>query len=820
MIGNCAHCHNPRGYPSFAKPELAHVAQFLARLAETSADAGIFQFPLDTMSPVRSRGANQDVPIPYITPSLRDYPVADEQQNRVDNGASLTPPDSSSVIKRELTWSAKYDVDLEGSLWAPGCSAVHSSDPIADRFCRGRRTGHTFVPAPWRSLIYRNVDTPFPYFDDYVPFPHMPMNTAGFDCRAPRIMGDWMVSLPAVLKPKYQDLIEDMIPHDRNLVTGLYPHDYIDAPQPYQEVKPGDDGFAAAQAGAQARLTEYHGGLRYNYCQDVLGNDILDMLDPARFVKYNDPAKDAHITYYPIASRYLPGGTPPFDPLKPGSYVQPAMGIPYHAEWFNYDPTDASPWAPRRSNWASVLQQGVPDTSLPAGQVDLDQPTIDARRRLTQVLQTVNLTDDLRKYATTPVPYGLWQQKPECAAKFANALASGAPNVKKVSDPDFTGANRPAWMDKITPAPSPDALVYMMAPGEALYRHICINCHGPKADGHGLQSDALAASSEGYARPANFAAGLFGPLTNLGANMVGAFDPVTQSQAVAEKWASRYMPWMTLGGTLQLIPEDVINQVQATTILGEQRKNLNKLPPVETASANMLNLAKGLCAEVLPDLTDGTISTYFEPGQWGTALPPPSRFWPISPDNSQDTSFIFKNGDFQMWMKLCSEKNRQVVRVYRIRIDPTSPSDTPEALAAMAAIYYADDGNTPPAYQYPTTGQVWDQNKNVRTGVTPDNYFATCLDPKPVGNVSAQAFQDVVDRIGGMPTCDPSFLQRTDLLVWDRLVTPVDAQIDAMREWSLRGAINAGMSVFSYLEKNNLSLHPLPPYYTECQLLP
>ena len=33
------------------------------------------------------------------------------------------------------------------------------------------------VAAPWRSLIYRNVDTPFTYFDDFVIFPHMPMNT-------------------------------------------------------------------------------------------------------------------------------------------------------------------------------------------------------------------------------------------------------------------------------------------------------------------------------------------------------------------------------------------------------------------------------------------------------------------------------------------------------------------------------------------------------------------------------------------------------------------------------------------------------------------
>ena len=367
---------------------------------------------------------------------------------------------------------------------------------------------------------------------------------------------------------------------------------------------------------------------------------------------------------------------------------------------------------------------------------------------------------------------------------------------------------------EITPAPAADALVYMMAPGEALYRHICINCHGPKADGHGLQSDALAASSEGYARPANFADGLFGPLTNLGANRVAAFDTDTHSNAaVADKWASRYMPWMTLGGTLQLIPQDVINQVQATTILGERRQNLNNLPPVESASANMLNLAKGLCAVVLPDLTDSTINHNFEPGTWSTSAPPPSIFAPIT---GPDTSFIFTNGDFEMWMKLCSEKNRQVVRVYRVRVDQTSNTDL---VAEMAAVYYADDGSTPAAYQYPATGQVWDQNKKVRTGVTTDNYFPTCLDPKPFGAVTDQAFQAMVARVG-MPLCDSAFLQKKDLLLWDRYVAPVDTQVDAMHEWSLRGAINAGMSVFSYLEAYNLSLHSLPPDYNECQLLP
>src|SRR6202012_2845772 len=63
MLGNCAHCHNPRGFPSTKAPELKGVLNFLP-----SSTGGIFQFPLDRTSPVRRRGVQQDTPIPYITP--------------------------------------------------------------------------------------------------------------------------------------------------------------------------------------------------------------------------------------------------------------------------------------------------------------------------------------------------------------------------------------------------------------------------------------------------------------------------------------------------------------------------------------------------------------------------------------------------------------------------------------------------------------------------------------------------------------------------------------------------------------------------------
>ena len=84
----------------------------------------------------------------------------------------------------------------------------------------------------------------------------------------------------------------------------------------------------------------------------------------------------------------------------------------------------------------------------------------------------------------------------------------------------------------------------------------------------------------------------------------------------------------------------------------------------------MLNLAKGLCAMVLPDLTDSTISSPSSAGAVEHCHTDTSNVF--APITGPDTSFIFTNGDFEMWMKLCSEKNRQLVRVYRISVDPSS----------------------------------------------------------------------------------------------------------------------------------------------------
>ena len=304
MLGNCSHCHNPNGFPSVKNPVLVDVLNFFP-----SPDGGIFQFPLEKTSPRIFRGDNGSTPIPYITPSLVDLPVL--------HNAGSDP----FYVPKAL----------------PGPTPAQASWMIA---------------APWRSLIYRNVDSPFTYADDLALFPHMPMNTPGYDCRASRILGDWMVSIPAARKSpdktEYAQWVDGDDANGGNSVLDMNP-------QPYVEVKPKDPAYAQAALDAQTRLQTYHEGLnwsggdysRYQFCPDT-----SDIVDPAVLA---DPVNHP----VPIDNpRGIVRGNPP-------SVVMPSDGVPDHAHWVVTDLTDLTgPWSPRRPDWESVLVgQKLPDHS-------------------------------------------------------------------------------------------------------------------------------------------------------------------------------------------------------------------------------------------------------------------------------------------------------------------------------------------------------------------------------------------------------------------------------------------------------------------------
>ena len=813
MLGNCAHCHNPRGFPSISKPELASL-NFLP----DDQDGGIFEFSFERVSPLRKRGAGSDIPIPYITPSLRDYPTATADGNaRIDTGQTLVSGETGA-----LTYTPKF---FPGNSESTTCADPGSgglADPDFRAYCGDRKHGPPIVAAPWRSLIYRNVDTPASYFDDFVPFPRMPMHTAGFDCRAPRLMGDWMIGLPSIRKLVHLASLlpnaakapsEDALPTDsskgREPVLGSLNAGYEDNPQPYMEVRPDSALYDKALTDARARLVEYHESVRYQYCQDVISPDIYDPFVPEhKEYPYRPNPHQYQLTYHE---------SPPVDPTHPDRLVQPRIGVPLHAHWIDYDPTDPPPpWVPRRTEWQQVLVDGKPDRAVPVGHKSLEelakepsgQEQVDAflhgRAVLVRALNEAQLTQDLVAYATTDKPFGTWKVKPECEQQLAASQ-------KKVSD--LAPNERPAWIDAAKPAGN--APLYMLSPGASIYRHVCINCHGPSADGKGLQVDLLAAASEGEARPANFRDGMFGPFGQPLANIHTTFD-VSRSGDTASSllWGSRYMAWMALGGTLKRIPQDIVQLVAATPTLGTLRPSLNTIPGANDATGNMLNLAKGLCAFVLPDpekdFSKGAVPAFTK---YSALQGRPSDYPPY---NYAGAPFIAQTYDKDMWLQLCSTYSPQVVRVYG-----SIPKDSHQF--ALVAMYYASDPanpGDPTIIPYPTDAPVWDHNQTTQMGVTAGNLYPACLDPRFPSN-----------KVNGllMPTCSLDFVTRGKLLWRDTgvpgsLGLPLDdegAFRDNVEAWKLRGAIATGMAVFSYLQHRvtHPELARLPPYYDQCELL-
>ena len=135
---------------------------------------------------------------------------------------------------------------------------------------------------------------------------------------------------------------------------------------------------------------------------------------------------------------------------------------------------------------------------------------------------------------------------------------------------------------------------------------------------------------------------------------------------------------------------------------------------------------------------------------------------------------------------------------------------------------------------FPKDAPVLDHNRVVQMGVDPlTNYFPACLTPidpsQPVPQFQLDAFARATS-VGGttdgpsMPPCPAEFLSGGRVL-WRYGDGPdpeaAATERDNVAAWTLHGAINAGMAVFSYLSDPTAfdPEHPAP-YYSECQLLP
>jgi mono/diheme cytochrome c family protein len=730
MVGNCAHCHNPRGFPSVKQPELKDVLVFLPG---TGAHDGIFQFPLDTVSPVRKRGLLQDVPIPYVTPSLYDA-------SRAEATSKFFCPD--------------------GPGGSGSCNFVNA-DP-------------QWVLAPWRSLIYRNVETPYDYFDDDALFPHMPLNTSGYDPRVATLMADWMVSIPARLKDptKYQSALPGP--------DGSFPPYADDSPQPYQEALTTDPDYQNTLVTATSRLQQYHSiGYRYGFCRNTYTADIIDPRIQAQADANQVVTPDLAVSY---------------DPTDPTKIIMPEI-TPISPHYISYDDTDPpGDWFPRRPDWETgLVNPNIPAFIAAETLSDALQP--DAALDLTNVmtaLETVTISASDRAALTKQYPFGLWD------TTMAGCDFSSVPKVS-----DFTGANQPAWLAFASPAPAPSAPVYMASAGAAIFTSVCFNCHGINADSKGLLADEITNLTGGDARVANLRDGLLGPLSAPGTARQAVFGPDAAKLGITtDDLTGRYIGWMTLGGTQKHLPQEVLAEVSASPVLGKVRSHISLL-----GTPDMLRLGLTLCEQIVSADPSETVvyplTTFIHNGQMGWSL---------------QSGLIDSNGDAEMWLRLCNLNNRQIVRAAVLQGGWTAAADAGNLQVNGTKLYWATDANGKDLYgQNP----VLDHTGNVQMGVTPDNLFPICV-PKPTDPTELQNATTALQAKPALgkspvPFCPDGFLTTSNQLVVDDS-TGQSISVDG-RAWAARGAINAALAVFLYL--NNIESNPSQrqPLYTQCNLL-
>ncbi len=738
MLGNCAHCHNPRGYPSVENPVLADVLDFLP-----GTNGGIFQFPLERYSPRIFRGVSGSTPIPYITPSLVDLPRTDPS-----SGNQLEDVFTQGTGPTQLFWA---------------------------------------IYAPWRSLIYRNVDNAFAYTDDLALYPHMPMNTAGYDPTAKQILSDWMVSIPAVRKRP--DVVEYAYQTDEE-VDHNYGSPVVDTtPQPYVEVAPGAPGYDEAFAAAQSRLAILHSGSNPAVTLAPAPSGIV-------FSRYADLGDTDDILDPTVVA------DPVCNPIPTGNKELNTYPFAEHPHWVITDLSQPpGPWTPRRADWASVLVlQDVP----PLGSGGCTPPASQAAAYADQ-LNAVSLLEnttleEIEPYATTPIPVGLWQVDPGC--DFSSQKTVG----------DFA-ASPPHWMSVVTPPPAADAPVYVESPGAVVFKEICINCHGPNADANGRLAQNLATMTGGLARVADFRDGLFGPVgaAEASSNRARVFGVAALPAGATPNWttvtdddrAARYMPWMALGGTEVNIPFAILEIVAVQSVLGQHRSI-----PANEISANMLSQAKALCLGLLgPGYGLSLHGSSFDPR-------PGHGYLDALPDNLNN-SLIWENGDAELWINLCSTANPPPVHVLRftgqlLQLAVPSIQDSDLNLD----IDQEEPGGMVAAASYPSGVPVGDGFGGVDPSLDASNMnvWPWCID-----DTSATSDQEAWIQANGLPVC-PTSVKSASLACQTEQPGAVCFGDDEANRWAVRGAINAGMSVYLYVQSIE-STGPAPDY-NQCELLP
>src|SRR5262249_28321865 len=213
------------------------------------------------------------------------------------------------------------------------------------------------------------------------------------------------------------------------------------------------------------------------------------------------------------------------------------------SNWVPEDLTEPKVYTPRRQDW----------NTWDVSEDDID-PFVhgDQIHGMPRIFRELAVDETLAQVAGTVVPYGFWTWKSSCA--FPDQLP---PNPTNPADQNYY--IRP-WMMTNTGQPRrPLGEVFLETTGAGIFRAVCSNCHGARADGNSGNAKALLQLSDGRIRVANLMQGLFGPQNDPtqppGTDLMLFDQPGPNGLSIGPYGAAKYLVWMASGGTSVRFPD-------------------------------------------------------------------------------------------------------------------------------------------------------------------------------------------------------------------------------------------------------------------------
>lgn len=298
----------------------------------------------------------------------------------------------------------------------------------------------------------------------------------------------------------------------------------------------------------------------------------------------------------------------------------PPWDIPDRPHWFEEDFTEvAGDFAPRNGKWRTAL--------------------LDERFAF---IRNFEPSPELQAFVQTEYPFDFWKDKPECDFTDAPTL----PEAPYWANPDLRAAA------KLADVGDPRRM-YSTLPGAAVFGAICSNCHGQRGTAESNLASTIANLTGGTTRVANYAQGLFGPLSSPNHNLsFFTQQMLADGTSLGEFGASKYLLFMALGGTEVVIPDAALRQVAAAKVGSQNRPGTLD----QFATANMLEVAKEVCANTIQYSTPSGLPL-------DTAYSPQSGLLPdMFLAGGGAGIAVRRNGEFLLFRDLCAINNPRPVR--------------------------------------------------------------------------------------------------------------------------------------------------------------